>query len=231
MIKIWLSLIFIFFCIGAVQAQECVIKVGVDELKPHLSPDLDGGGPLAQNFSKAIAAMGCDTEFHWMPWARAFKLTKSGKLTATFPWGDSPERRKQFITSKPIWNSKLFLFHLKDTPVKLKSVEDLSKYKVAGLKGYVYLPKGKDKIHGIMKVPSQEVLVNVLLKKRVDGILLWEVLLPHYPELTDNPDVVHSDYPLNTKAGLALFSRKDPNSKKYAEIFDVQFSQYLNKTE
>lgn len=229
MVKIGLSLIIMFFCIGTVQAKECVIKVGVDELKPHLSPELEGGGPLAQNFSKAIASMGCNTEFHWMPWARAFKLTKSGKLTATFPWGDSPERRRDFVTSKPIWNSQLYLFHLKNSPIQLKGVQDLLKYKVAGLKGYSYLPNGQDKMYNIIKVPTEDALVSVLLKKRVDGILMWEVLMSNYPELKNNPNVTHSDYALNTKAGLALFSRKDPNSEKYAEIFDAQFSHYLKE--
>lgn len=224
--KLALLILIIFFAVIA-RAQECVIKVGVDELKPHLSPDLESGGPLAQNFSKSMATMGCDTEFHWMPWARAFKLTKSGKLTVTFPWGDSPERRRDFVASKPIWNSRLYLFHLKDTPVKLARLQDLLKYKVAGLKGYNYLPKGQDRDYNVIKVPTEVALVNILLKKRVDGILMWEVLMSNYPELTENPNVMHSDFALNTKAGLALFSKKDPKSKKYAEIFDAQFSQYL----
>lgn len=228
MVKKLVSLICMLLWLGGAQAKECVIKVGVSELKPHLSPNLDGGGPLAQSFSTAMAVMGCDTEFHWMPWVRAFQLTKKGKLTVTFPWGDSPQRRKDFVTSKPVWNSRLYLFHLKSTPITLNTLKDIKAYKVAGLKGYDYLPKNQDKFYGVIKVPTEDTLVNLLLKKRVDGILMWEVLLSNYPELTDSPSVTHSNYVLNSKAGLALFSKEDPNAKKYAEIFDAQFRQYLH---
>lgn len=221
------ALVFIFCCIGTVQAQECVIKVGVDELKPHLSPDLDGGGPLAQNFAQAMASMGCDTEFHWIPWARAFQLTKKGKLTMTFPWGDSLQRRKDFVTSKPIWKSKLYVFHLKSTKLTLSSPKDLSKYSIAGVKGYEYFPKNLDADYGIIKVPSEDMLVGMLMKKRLDGILIWDVLVPNHPDLTKNSNITHDEYVLNQKAGVALFSKYDPNAKKYAEIFDAQFSQYL----
>lgn len=227
MIKKLAWLIFMCFCVGAAHADECVIKVGVDELQPHLSPDLDGGGPLAQSFSKAMSVMGCDTEFHWMPWARAFKLTKKGRLTVTFPWGDSPQRRKDFVTSKPVWSSKLYVFHLKDTALSLTSLKDLSNYSIAGVNGYDYLPKKLDDKYGIIKVPSEDRLISLLLKKRVDGILIWEVLVSNYPELTQNSNITHNDYVLNQKAGLALFSKHDPNAKKYAKIFDVQFTQYL----
>lgn len=211
------------------KAQECVIKVGVNELKPHLSPKLEGGGPLGQSFSKAMSKIGCDTEFYWMPWARSLRMVKSGKITVTFPRVGTIEREKDFVLSKPIWKDELHLYHLSDKNIKLTSVEELTKYNVAGVQGYNYFPKNMENLMHIKKVSNENVLVNVLLKKRVDAILVWDALLYNSPELLDNPNIKKHSYVLNTQKGLALFTKHDPNSKRYAEAFDLQFSKYLKE--
>jgi PAS domain S-box-containing protein len=77
---------------------------------------------------------GYELKFHFLPWSDVLKAVKTGGIDIMFAL-DTPERRKEFIFSKPILEITWRIFVNKET-YGVSSLEDLHDHTVAVVKGF-----------------------------------------------------------------------------------------------
>ena len=113
------------------------LKIMTGEWFPYVSKNMVGLGFAAEVVSYAFLLGGIETEFEFAPWERCEALVKSGEAFATFPHKQTKEREKFAFFSDPIAASKSVIFFQKKQFGKFeyKSLKDLKKYKIGGVKG------------------------------------------------------------------------------------------------
>lgn len=207
------------------EANERIVHLGVGEWPPYISEHLEHYGPLAQLVHDAFKAEGVDVDYHWLPWTRALKKTQKSQLSATFPWYKSPKRMQHFYYSAPLMKEAYSFIYRKDSPFDWQSVKDLSQYHIGANTDYYYNEDfalgEKNQELTITRVDSEKQLVNMLLLKRVDAIIIGKQVGRSYLKSLD----VHSQLIAHHK-GFAekelyvLFPKLDPLSKSRRDTFN-----------
>lgn len=105
----WLAVIIV--CCGTVAAvptvnAEPVRLVTGNDYYPYADGDLPEGGITGAIVRAAYEDAGHSiAKIDFKPWTRAYQETLHGKYTATFPWMESPERRREMLFSDPIFTT------------------------------------------------------------------------------------------------------------------------------
>ncbi|MCG8616896.1 MAG: transporter substrate-binding domain-containing protein [Desulfobacterales bacterium] len=119
---------------GTLWAQTITLAVG--EWAPYTSKT-DESARLAQNLvTKIFAQAGIEVKYVYVPWKRAYNLTKDGKYDGTFPWYRNDERIKDFrFPKEPLIKEAYVFFHLKNSQFEWDTLDDLKTYKIGVMSG------------------------------------------------------------------------------------------------
>lgn len=90
-------------------------------------PD-NGLGPFL--VARVFEAGGKAVTSHFRPWKRAYRETLQSKYDAILPYTETPERKRDFLFSKPVFRVHGFVYVRSDSPINAESLEEL--------KGYTY---------------------------------------------------------------------------------------------
>jgi len=88
--------------------------------------------------TEAFALEGVTVIYKWVPWKRAYEITKEGGYDATPTWVPTPEREQDFYFSNTILVNQKVFFHLKSFPFDWETIKDLQGMKIGGTLGYTY---------------------------------------------------------------------------------------------
>jgi polar amino acid transport system substrate-binding protein len=112
------------------------IKLAATEWCPYSCSTQEGGGIVAKYFREILKENNYKLEIVFLPWSRAIdhanKSIVDGLLTAVHS-----EAPKLKFTTTPTMNYRSCLFGL-EASKPIKSLEDLSKYKVGAIENYAY---------------------------------------------------------------------------------------------
>lgn len=113
------------------------IKLTSLEWPPYTSAAMSEQGASVAVAKAAFKAMGHDLVVEFYPWKRAVHLAKEGKFDGYFPEYYSEELKADFVLSEPLGSGPLGFAELKAKPVTWSSLDDLKKYTIGVVSGYV----------------------------------------------------------------------------------------------
>ncbi len=178
--------IILLTCPQDTNARNIILLTG--EYAPYVSAGMDNYGFTAEVISYAFLSVGIETEFKFTSWEKAEKKIASGKYFASFPHKRTIERQKFAYFSDPIARSKSIFFYMKGNikTVDFEVIRDLKTYKIAGVKGYYYVPMFKRAQLNVSYSSNSEIAFKKLYLEQVDlvpenefvGWLIIEKLFP-----------------------------------------------------
>ncbi len=98
-----LCLLFAVPCLIAPAAAAPLLVVTGDDYPPFASVNLPDGGFSLPLVRAAFAASGMDITIEIMPWRRGYDMVLRGEAIATFPYVDTPERRRETAFSDALY--------------------------------------------------------------------------------------------------------------------------------
>lgn len=112
------------------------------EWPPYTGIELPEGGEVTGLVKRVFADMGDDTRIGYFSWRRALQLPRTDRrFAATYPMYYAPERDSQCHFSAPIGKSPIGLAERRQQPLSWHSVDDLRRYRIGVVKGYVNSPR------------------------------------------------------------------------------------------
>ncbi|WP_051311619.1 substrate-binding periplasmic protein [Zooshikella ganghwensis] len=214
------------------------VKIATGEYVPWISEKMQHYGFVSHIISEAFARAGKKGDyavvFEFLPWKRAFDLTKKGEYPATSAWFYTEERAKHFLYSDSVMTEKAVFFFLKENPLKSwNTLTDLSDRTIGATSGYSYTDEfwslGKAGKIKIQTASSDEKNIKKLLAKRIDlfpiGLVTGKRLLMTKFDKSAHLITYLEGKPLIEAKGHLLFSKKYPASEKLLSDFNQGLSK------
>ncbi|GLS25588.1 ABC transporter substrate-binding protein [Marinibactrum halimedae] len=176
----------------------------------------------------AFAAVGIAVDIKFMPWRRAEIELQNQKVEAVFPYAPTVGRKEKFLFGDPIIFSKTQFFKLRSRhDVQIKTLKDLSAYRLGGVLGYFY--QEELDIFGINAFYATKDIYNLhkLKTRRIDlflanDLITWSMIHKVYPESTDDFVALEAPYSVNPLS--LMFRKEDDLSLHYLMKFNEGLS-------
>ena len=224
--------IILLTCPQDIKARNIILLTG--EYAPYVSTDMDNYGFTAEIVSYAFLSVGIETEFEFGSWEKAEKKIATGKYFASFPHKRTIERQKFAYFSDPIAWSKSIFFYMKG---KIKSVDfegirDLKTYKIAGVKGYYYVPMFKRAELNVSYSSNSEIAFKKLYLEQVDLVpenefVGWLIIEKLFPD--EMWRFGASLKALNEDSLHLMVSKKHPDAKILLKKFNQGLKNIIKK--
>lgn len=232
-----LTIILFLLCCSAVARAETVV-ISTGEYPPYNSESFTHFGLMPRIITEAFKSQGIEAVYQFYPWARAYEMSKAGKVDATAHWYFSEERVADHFYSDTLIEETAVWFHLKGTSFDWARLEDLGKYRIGAVRGYTYTKRFYELIQsGVLEVEfvsDDEQNYRKLLLGRIDAV----------PEVVDiGLYLLHTHYPPTTVAAVTqhpkaffkatthlLFPRGKRGSERLRDIFNKGL-EYLRRRE
>lgn len=221
--------------IGTVSSSysEETIRIANGEWPPYQSEQLDHYGYASRIVTEAFKLQGITVKYDFLPWKRAYEMSKRGKWDATFLWTITDERRPFFNASDPIIEDQDVFFHLKSTVFDWNTVEDLKGIKIGATLGYEYgetfQQAEKEGVIQVERVSDDETNFKKLLGKRmpvfVCSITVGYALLNKMYNAETVALFTNHPKPVKETSYHLLFSKAVPENEKRI----IEFNSGLQK--
>lgn len=237
-------ILFLFFSVNVSASEK--IRMGIDEMPPYISQEMEYYGFLCRIITEVFAAEGIEVVYEFVPWNRAILTCEAGHLHGTPGWFRTPEREKTFYVTDPLVDDSQSFFHLKDYKFDWNTIEDLKGIRIGATLGYNYgdefAKAEKEKRITVERIPTDEQNFQKLLAKRIDIFpmntltgysMLNKLFSPQVSGMfTTHPKPIRSA-PLHL-----LLSKKIPDNERLLKLFNNglqelkesgKYEQYLNE--
>lgn len=209
---------------GAARARP--IRISSGEWAPYVSPELAGGGPMAQLVTEIYNRAGYTPEIDYTSWQVAEERVADGGSFAMFPMVGSAERRRQFLLSDPLAEFQYVLFYdrRRDRP-QVDSPEAMEALEVGAIAGYDYWQELDAASEGMREYDSTQAGFEALAAGDIDvlveGLLPGRAVLadPGFPHDASAFDYVRSNEPWATST-QALYLMV-PRTEAGADVLDT----------
>lgn len=208
-----------------------VIKISAGEWPPFLGAQLPHQGTAAALITELMSNAGYQVEFHFLPWARAYRDTAAGRYDATAVWMLAENRLTDYLYSDAVLEEKFVFFHLKQQQFNWDTVADLAGLELGGGLGYSYGPAFDQALaKGLLQVTrvnSTEQNFRRLLAGRIDAFA--EEIQVGYHILTTLPaelasQITHHPTPLLRNQSFLLFPKQLAASEQLKTQFNLQLA-------
>ncbi len=135
--RIILALILFVYLLPVARAAE-VITLVTDPWPPYYVPTLKQQGFLTEIARQACERSGYQLEVKFMPWNRALKHARMGVYDGTLGAYYTQERARDFFYTRPLADSRVVFFALKDNPIQYTGLKSLQGLSVGVMNGYHY---------------------------------------------------------------------------------------------
>ncbi len=175
-------------------------------------------GGFAEIVIAVLEVLNIETEIHFYPWARAYKMALEEDNVLIFPLGRIPKRENLFKWVGLLYENRTVLVSLKErTDITINAIEDAKKYKIGVLRGGIrskFLLSNGFKEENVDMVTRSEQNINKLTSDRID---LWAAndLVGYYHMNMSGypPDMFRIAYQFQQGAGSFLaFSKNTPDA-------------------
>ncbi|SEK39293.1 polar amino acid transport system substrate-binding protein [Atopomonas hussainii] len=225
----WVS--FVLVMPGYAEQQTVTISTG--EFPPFTSADLPHGGVVNQLVQEAFAAQGYWVAFHYLPWQRAKREARAGRLQASSYWQCNAENEKDFLCSSALKHEQYVFFYHKSKPLPdWQNFADLRPYRLGATAGYSYSHEfwlaAETGLLQVELVQEDEQNIAKLLRGRIDGLLLdpmvaYDILARRFAPGTAHLLEYHPK-PVVEMTGHLLISRKVHNAQELLGAFEAGLS-------
>jgi len=205
--------------------------IATGEFPPFCSKSNISYGFVSHVVREAFAREGHLAQFDFLPWKRAYEMTKSGGYHASSWWAFNDERARDFHYSDPVIESQLHFFYVKENLPEFDwgSVNDLTGYKLGLTRGYyttdeIEAAKESGKLE-ILSVNDDEQNFRLLLSGRIDLVPInvitgLELLRKKFPKEVVSKIAYHPE-PVSSRPGFIIFPKRSERSKELVAIFNA----------
>ena len=149
------------------------VRLVTVEYPPYYGPDLPNDGPITEIVAEAYARVGFALEVEFMPWVRALRDAKAGRVDGVLGGWHSEERERWFLFSEPLPGNEIVLYKRKGTPPQtFTGYESLRDYKIGTVRGYRNPPEFDAANLRTEAADSDKVNLIKLANARVDLVLI-----------------------------------------------------------
>lgn len=209
------------------------IVIATGEYPPFTDSGFKHYGLIPRIVTESFDLVDIDVEYKFYPWARAYELSKDGRVDATAYWYRSPDREQHHFYSDKLMEDTVVWFHLRQTDFDWKTLKDLSGYRLGAVNGYTYTQEFYDLVEAgdlyVEFVPKEFLNYKKLLAGRIDA----------FPEVIDmGLHVIDKSFPTDTAARFTQhtkpFTRKTthliaPRVKPGSKILIEKFNRGLTE--
>ncbi|WP_196609207.1 substrate-binding periplasmic protein [Nitratidesulfovibrio oxamicus] len=191
---------------------------------PYVEHNLPHGGYVARVIRAALASVGLEARFEFMPWARGMSLLRDGKVTAVAPAYRTVDREIECDLSAPFPGGPLALFGLTPNALRWSDLRDLAGLRIGVVRGYAHT-QAFDAAAFLSKEPANDELANLrkLLARRIDAMAadrnVVHFLLRRYLP-AQAASLAEFDPILGERDLHVCFSRARPDHAALREAFD-----------
>jgi len=205
------------------------VKLTSLEWPPYTSESMHEKGLLVFIAKKAFDTMGYKLEVDFFPWKRAVMLAQnSDDYDGYFPEYFSDKLKNAFIVSDSMGKSPLGLIERIDNPILWEDIDDLKKYKLGVVQGYIntiefddYVARGIIKTEGVI---YDSVNIKKVAGGRIDGAvidrLVFEYMMSSDPSLGELRTIVSFNKKLLDDKSLHICFKKSPRGEVLNKIFN-----------
>jgi len=222
--KLYLIVIF-FFSVPFLYASNNVI-VALDDYRPlNYLVEEKLQGPSVDIVKLLFNEINEKENIIYLPWKRGYETAQKKENFAVASTTRTKEREKLFKWVGPLAAKKFIIYALKDSHIKINTLEDLLKYSIgverSTISEQMLLSRG---ITNLSKVNYPKQNLGMLLLKRID---LWSISSSTFHETLKNEKVFsnqfESVYVLKQAKLYIAFNKNTPNEiiKKWQDAYDV----------
>jgi polar amino acid transport system substrate-binding protein len=222
---------FLFMACTQLLAGE-VIALAIGDWEPYTSSTNPKGKLLEKVVTEAFKLEGIDVKYEYYPWKRSKQDVEDGLSIGTFPWNRTPEREALFVFNKvSLIKDEGVYFHLKSTPFKWNTLDDLKNYAVGVTLGLKQVEIYKKNGIRASVVATEDQIFKMMLSNRIEvyqttkavGYTAINKLFP--------PDqaklFTHHPKPVETDDFYVMFSKTNPKSQAYADRLDAGLKKLM----
>ncbi|MCF6247540.1 MAG: transporter substrate-binding domain-containing protein [Desulfobacula sp.] len=225
-----ISLLFMFLYCPSISSQE-TITIATGDWPPLLEEQAKHYGYANHMLKLSFATQGIDCKFIFLPWKRAYELSKYGKYNVTNYWLCTKKRQKDFFCGEAIITESYVLFHLKTMQLSWDTFNDLKPYKTGLTLGYTYTDEfvkmfdNKELEGDWVSTDTQN--FKKLITGRIDIFPIPEsvglyILNRDFPP-EQRGRVTYHHRPIVTSTNHPLFPKSRKDSEKYLKLFNKGF--------
>jgi len=221
--KLILSLVTVMMLFGFLYAQEKIVLATL-EWEPYIGKSLPGEGYVAEIVKEAFKREGITVTFQYYPWARTVDMAKRGLVDGYFPEYYAKEVEEHSIFSQGFPGGPIVFFKRKADKISYNQYEDLKKYNIGVVRGYVNEEKF-DKATWLKKDEAVDDATNInkLLNKRIDLLVADKfvglyLINKSFKEKAGEIDYI--DKPLINHKLYVCFGKNARNSTRLVKAFN-----------
>ncbi len=199
------------------------------EWAPYTGEKLSSQGMSTLILQKAFEAEGYKIAVNFYPWERAVDTAKNkDKFMGYFPEYYSKDIEGEFYFSDPIGEGPLGFVERKDNSIKWNKLDELKKYKIGTVRGYVNTEEF-DKMAANKEMITEEVTNDLLNIRKVAGkrmplAVIDKNVLEYYLNfdvtLTNIKNEVQFNPTILENKKIYVCFKKSEEGKKYMEILN-----------
>lgn len=221
---IWSFCFWAILISGSLRAETLTLAVG--DWAPYTSK-ADSQARIAQTIvSETFGRAGITVDYAYVPWKRAFNLTRDGKYDGSFPWFKTDDRARDFVFPKSALIKQAYVFfHLRDRDFQWDTLSDLKKFKIGVLSGEFTEKLLRDNGGPIEPLADGPANFKKLVSGRIDAyptsrIVGYYAVRRMFPPETA-ATITHHPTPLKEDDMYIMFSKS--SGGRLAEVFTKAF--------
>lgn len=222
--KIIYVLLFTLLLNLSVTAQ--VIPLATGEWEPYTGEKLTNYGFFTELVTAVCKSAGLEPKYTFYPWARAENELSAGKIFGIFPYVVTEERKKEFVFSDVLSQSRGVFFYEKariNGVLTYKDLKDLKRYKIGGVIGYWYESLFKENDLNVEYIADESGNFRKLSAGRVDIVISdelvgWQYISKIFPG--ESSKFAASPTPLNSSELHVMISKNYPDYKNLQDKFN-----------
>ncbi|MFN4289768.1 MAG: substrate-binding periplasmic protein [Permianibacter sp.] len=203
------------------------VKLTSLDWPPYTGPALAENGATAAVVKAAFEAAGYSVQIDFFPWERAVAMAKdpNSGYAGYFPEYYSADIEKDFLFSEPVGNGPLGLAQNKEAPISWNSLDDLTKFKVGVVQGYVntdaFDANVAAKKQPVEAVTSDAQNLNKVAAKRIPVAIIDQNVMSYLLANDASLAAAKGKLEFNAKVledkKLYICFRKGPQGEEYAK--------------
>lgn len=216
------------------KADNTTILIATGEYPPWTSQQIKKNGFVNHVISEAFMRQGYKVDYIYLPWARSYADTESGKYAALSYWACTEKVQPTFYCSDYMHKEAYVFFHEKTLPFpNWETLSDLTGLRIGATRSYTYTKEFwnayEDRSLNIIINNDDNISFNMLVRGRLDtivvssitGLMILNKQFP--PEIIQN--ITFNDRPLVENTAHLLLPKKIKSSLELLKAFNTGLAE------
>lgn len=195
-------------------------------------------GFTTEIIEQVLERLGYVPDIKKLPWTRAERYVRDGKMAAIYSLVKNPEREQYYYFSDPLCTVTNFFFKLRENKISWTTMDDLKDYSIGISQDYHYAPVFMKALEAnlfkrVDKIAGDNLELRHLLKLKAGRIdlCICSIYVCQYLIKTHTPELDMIDYidkPVgDTRPYYIGFSKKWPGVEELVKQFNAELAKFV----